>query len=472
MITLRPKQQDLYERTRQSMLDGHKSPLIVAPCGFGKTVLFSYFTRQVIQKNKRVIILVHREELIDQVSDTLNNFNVGHSFIASGRHCSIRSLVHVASVFSLVKRLNKIPKPDVIIVDEAHNFCSGGTWSKIFEAYSQAWKIGVTASPLRLSGEPLGDGFDDLIIGPTTRELIDAGDLCEYRLFGAKKIDTSKIHTIMGDFNKKEINDAMDKAVITGNAVAEYTKYCAGKRAIVFCCSVKHAQNVQEEFRKAGYTAGLIEGRMPKEARKRLVDSFRRGDIQILTSINVISEGFDLPAIEVAIMLRPTKSLRLWIQQSGRALRNFPGKKEAFILDHAGNSERLQFWPCDTYDWTLSGKKKKPKEYDGPKIRLCPSCYGANASYLKECKYCKHLFVVLSREVDHEDGELSEIDIKKARLDKRREEGMCKTLEDFIELGKNRGYNKKWAHMRWSIRKYNNQVDGVELERNKVKETW
>ena len=439
------------------MIEGHKAPLIVAPCGFGKTVLFSYFTRKAIEKGNRVMILAHRDELLDQISDTLNEFQVGHSFIAAGRWCSIRSLVHVASVFSLVKRLHKIPKPDIIICDEAHNFCSGGTWSKIFNAYPEAWRIGVSASPLRLSGEPLGDAFDDLIVGPTTRELIDAGDLCEYRLFGAKNIDTSKIHTQMGDFNKKELNNAMDKSVITGNAVAEYTKYCAGKRAIVFCCSIKHAENVAEEFRKAGYTAGIIEGRMPKDARKRLVDSFRRGDIQVLTSINVISEGFDLPAIEVAIMLRPTKSLRLWIQQSGRALRNCPGKKEAFILDHAGNSERLQFWPCDTYDWSLNGTKKKPKEDNGPKIRLCSSCFGANESWRKQCKYCNKEFTVVSREPDKEEGDLHEIDIKKIRIDRRREEGRCKTLEDLIKLGEERGYNKAWARIRWNSRQHKKQ---------------
>lgn len=452
MITLRPKQQDLYERTRQSMLDGHKSPLIVAPCGFGKTVLFSYFTRKVIEKGKRVIILAHRDELLDQISETLNKFNVGHSFIAAGRWCSPRCLVHVSSVFSLVKRLHKIPKPDVIIVDEAHNFCDGGTWSKIFKAFPDAWKIGVTASPLRLSGESLGDAFDDLIIGPTTRELIDSGDLCEYRLFGANKIDTSKIHTQMGDFNKKEVNDAMDKSVITGNAVAEYTKYCPGKRALVYCCSVKHAENVMEEFKKSGYTAGLIEGRMPKIARKRLVDKFRNGEIQVLTSINVITEGFDLPAIEAIIILRLTKSLRLHIQMTGRGLRNSPGKDMAFILDHANNSERLQFWPCDTYDWSLEGKNKKIKEDNGIKIRLCSYCFGANESWRKICKYCNKEFVVIGREPEVEKGDLHEIDVHTIRKNKRMEEGMCKTLEELEELGRERGYKKGWAGMRWRSR--------------------
>ena len=459
MITLRPKQQILYDRTRQSMQEGHKAPLIVAPCGFGKTILFSYFTRRVIEKGKRVLVLAHRTELLDQISDTLNQFKVGHSFIAAGRHYSFRSLVHVASVFSLVKRLKQVPKPDVIIIDEAHNFCSGGTWSKILDAFPQAWRIGVTASPIRLSGEPLGDAFDDMIIGPTTRELIDDGDLCDYRLFAAPKLDTSNIHTVAGDFNKKEMNDVMDKSVITGNAVAEYTKHCAGKKAIVFCCSIKHAKNVTEEFRKAGYSSALIEGTMDKDVRKRLVSNFREGKIQVMTLIDVVSEGFDLPAIEVAIMLRPTKSLRCWIQQSGRALRKCPGKEIAYILDHASNTERLQFLPCSTYEWSLGGRIKKPKEDDGPKIRLCPQCYFACRSWMKECPECKHIFVPQSREVDHVEGDLKELDIAMFKRQKKKEEGMAQTLEDWKAIEKERGYKRGWAQIRFNSRNKKEKVD-------------
>lgn len=452
-MILRPKQQILYDRTRQSMREGHRAPLLVAPCGFGKTVLFSYLSKRAIEKGNRVWILAHRDELLDQISDTLNQFKVGHSFIAANRHFTPRTLVHVASVFSLVRRLRRVPRPDVIIIDECHNFCSGGTWSKILAAYPDAWRIGVTASPVRLSGEPLGDAFDDLIVGPTTRELIDDGDLCDYRLFGAQKLDTSNIHTIAGDFNKKEADETMDKAVITGNAVAEYTKHCAGKKAIVFCCSVKHAENVAEEFRKAGYTSDVIEGRMKKESRKQLVRDFREGKVQVLTSIDVISEGFDLPAIEVAIMLRPTKSLRLWIQQSGRALRKYPGKEVAFILDHAGNTERLQFLPCSTAEWSLGGRVKKPKEDDGPKIKLCPQCYFACPAYRKDCPECHWIFVPMAREVDEVEGDLKEVDIALFKRAKKKEEGMAKTLDDLKAIEKERGYKKGWAAIRYAARK-------------------
>lgn len=458
MIQLRPKQQDLYDRTRQSMLEGHRAPLIVAPCGFGKTVLFSYFTKKVTEKKKRVYILAHRDELVDQISETLDKFKVYHSFITSGRHYFPGSLVQVVSVFSLVRRLNRVPKPDVIIIDEAHNFCTGGTWHKILDAYPDAWRIGVSASPCRLSGEPLSDGFDDMIIGPTTRELIDAGDLCEYRLFGAGKIDTSKINMIGGDFNKKKIDDAMNKAVITGNAVSEYTKHCAGKRAIVFCCSIKHAHDVAEEFRKAGYSAGVIEGTLSKEIRKTLVDRFRRGTLQVLTSINVISEGFDLPAIEVAIILRPTSSLRLHIQMCGRALRNHPGKERAIILDHANNSERLNFWPCDTKEWSLEGRIKKPKEDTGPMIRLCPKCFGANQNWRKECQYCHTAFTAQPREVDHVEGELTEIDLERIKKE-RREIGMARTREQLEIVAKQKGYKMGWVDNLMRAREKKKKVD-------------
>lgn len=463
MLTLRPKQAELYARTRESMRQGHKAPLIVAPCGFGKTVLFSYFTKQVISKGKRVLILVHRDELLDQVSETLRNFDVSHSFVAAGRYCSRITLAHVASVFTLVRRLDKQPPPDVIIVDEAHHSCRGSTWAKIFEAYPNAWRIGVTASPIRLSGEPLGDLFDDLILGPSARELIEAGDLCDYRLFGAGKLDLSKVHTVGGDFNKKEVDSTMDKPVITGNAVREYTKHAAGKRAVVFCCSVKHAEHVAEEFRKAGYTAGTIEGTMDTESRRRIVRDFREGRLQVLTSINVISEGFDLPAIEVAIMLRPTQSLGLWIQMSGRALRKHPGKDMAIILDHAGNTERLDFLPCQAGEWSLGGKKKRDKDEDKPPaVRLCAVCYFANEAWRKNCKECGYLFPVDPRVVDEVEGELHELDVEKMRREKLIAQGRCKTEEELVAEGIRRKYKNPYAWARFVLK----------ARKTKNKATW
>lgn len=455
MITLRPYQQDLINRTKQSMLTGHKAPLLVAPCGSGKTVIFSYFSKQIISKTKRVLILVHREELLEQVSETLRKFNVGHTFIAPNRYFSARSLVHVASVFTLVRNLSKLPPPDVIIIDEAHHGCRGSTWDKILQAYPNAWRIGVTASPIRLSGESLGDIFDDLIIGPSTEELILAGQLCPYKLYCSEKIDTSKLHTVAGDFNKQEANDAMDKPVITGNAVEQYTKYAKGKRTVVFCCSIKHSENVAAEFEKSGYSVATIDGKMDSITRRRVVNDFRTGAIQILTSVNVISEGFDLPAIECAIILRPTQSIGLWIQMTGRALRNAEGKDTAIILDQAGNTERLQWLPCSKGEWNLNAGKNKKEINKELKIKLCPECYGATNSWRKNCPYCGFEFTIESREVDQVEGDLKEIDIEAIRKQKKMEQGRAGSYEELVEIGKQRQYKNPsvWAKFVLKARK-------------------
>lgn len=458
MISLRPKQQNIYERTRQSMLDGHRAPLIVSPCGSGKTVIFSYFTKQIISKGKKVFILVHRDELLDQVSETLNKFNVGHSFIAANRYHSARPLVQVASVFTLIKRLKRVPTPDVIICDESHHASFNSTWGRIFQHYPKAWRIGVTASPIRLSGEPLGDIFDDLIIGPSVEELIKEGHLSDYEIYGAEEIDTSGVHTVAGDFNKKEIDSLMDKPVITGKAVSHYKRCADGKRALVYCCSLKHMQSVAKEFSDAGYRTGTIEGKMEPILRRRVVQNFKNGTIQILVSVNVVSEGFDLPAIECIIGLRPTQSLGLCIQQYTRGLRTFEGKKICTILDHAGNCKRLQWWPEKDIEWSLGGSKKRIKDQEKEiKIRLCKICYGANEAWRKECKYCKEPFSVVSREVEEVDGELKKLDIEMFRRTRKKEEGMARSLEELKELGKQRGYNPGWAYARHASR--NNKVE-------------
>ena len=240
MFTLRPYQQDLIDRTRQAMQTGSHAPLLVSPCGSGKTVMFSYFAREVASRYKRCYILAHRDELIDQIGETLREFEVQHSFIAAGRLYDQRKLVQVASVFTLAHRLTRIPLPDFLILDEAHHAAAGSTWHRIIKAYEAALRVGVTATPERLSGEPLREAFDSLILGPDVRTLIDQGALCDFRLYVPSTIDTSNLHMRAGDYMTKELAAAADKPTITGDAIREYKRLADGKRAIVFCVSIEH----------------------------------------------------------------------------------------------------------------------------------------------------------------------------------------------------------------------------------------
>lgn len=448
MISLRDYQLDLHNRVRVSMESGKRAPLVVAPCGAGKTVIFCDYAHRVAAKGKRTLILSHRDELVEQISDTLNKFELPHSFIAAGRVYDPRSLVQVASVMSLARRLENQAnpfKPDLIIIDEAHHGVAG-SWKKILGHYARVRRIGVTATAQRTGGEPLGDVFDDLIVGPTAGDLIGQGVLSPY-IVVAPPLDLGSLPHRGGDFDKAELAQRLKKSTITGDAVANYSKYASGKRAVVFCVSIEYCIGVCAEFTRAGYRAAVIDGTMDRSNRKQQVQMFRDGHLDLLVTCDLISEGFDLPAIEAAIMLRPTDSLTLWIQQFGRALRMYEGKGPAIILDHAGNTERHGWLPETEVEWSLDGKAKFKKGDSGPAVRRCPNpkCFKADMTTATVCKYCGTPYGVGAgggREVEHEDGEL--VPMTQEQLDRiargrRVEQGRAESLEDLIELGRKRG---------------------------------
>lgn len=445
-ITLRTYQSTLVERTRANFIVGKRRQLLVLPTGGGKTVCFSYMAGAAKGKGLRVWILAHRVELLEQISRTLREFNVAHGMIAPGFLGDRRQQVQVASVFTLARRLDRYEAPDLIIVDEAHHAISTSTWGKVIKAYPDARLLGVTATPIRLSGEGLGDLFECMVQGPTVRELIEQGSLAPYRLFAPAGVDLSGVHSKMGDFVRGELATAMNKPSITGDAVAHYRKLADGKRAVAFCVSVEHAETVAAQFREAGIPAASIDGGMDKVLRQSVLKSFTAGDLRVLTSCDLISEGFDVPAIEVAILLRPTQSLGLYLQQVGRALRTFAGKSEAIILDHAGNVSRHGL-PDDERIWSLDGsiRKKRAKPSEVP-AKTCPKCFATVASAATHC-LCGHEFEVQAREVEQVEGALQEVDVVQARLEARKAQGQAQSEQDLVELGRSRGMKRPelWA---------------------------
>lgn len=448
MITLRPYQSDIIDRTRNSMKDGNKSVLIVAPTGSGKTVMFSSFTQQAVQKGNRVLILAHREELLDQISETLCKFKVKHSFISASRPVNYSDQVQVGSVLTVINRTHVMYKPDIIIVDEAHHCASTTTWGRVISHFN-TWSIGVTATPTRLSGEALGDIFNDMILGPSVRELIDLGALCDYKYFAPRSVDLSHVKMSMGDYSKTELSTVMNTSVITGSAVNEYNKHLKDKRAAVFCVSVKHAEDVAENFRSNGIPAASIDGKMDRFKRRQLVDSFKNNKIKVLTNCSIITEGFDLPAMDGVILLRPTLSVSLYLQMVGRGLRTYPGKEFAVILDHAGCAERHGL-PCDDREWSLNiGIKpsRKPKD-SGPPIKICDRCFGAQPIGKPSCIYCNFVFQSKGgRQITEIEGELKELDAKALRRQRFFAQSRAQTEDDLYRLGVEKGYKhpRRWA---------------------------
>ncbi len=402
-MQLRDYQVEAITNVKKSFLNDAKSVLLTLPTGAGKTVIFSQITKLAKSKGSNVLILVHRKELIDQAGDKLTKANVKYGIIAAG-HKPIDSNVQVASVQTLINRLNNLWIPSIIIIDEAHHAVAS-SWQKVFNHYKDTLKLGVTATPMRMTGAGLGEVFDDLIVGSTIPELVELGHLAKHEVYAPpNKLNLDKIRTIRGDFNKKEVEDELDKVDIVGDAVDNYRKLGQNKPAIAFCISVKHGQYVTNKFKQAGYTAELITGSMKSDDRKTLVDNFKNGKVQILVSIDVVSEGFDVENCSVAILLRPTQSEGLYIQQVGRVLRPEPNKT-AIVLDHVGNTKRHGFVD-DIREFDLHQKaKSKRKGEIAPAVQTCEQCFAVFKPQ-PICPVCGHEKVITKREISYEDGEL------------------------------------------------------------------
>lgn len=449
-MTLRPYQNQLANDIRAAFGSGANRPLAVSPTGSGKTVLFSYITSQVLKRGSRVIIVAHRREILDQISATLKRVGVPHGFIQAGKSASTQPAM-VASIQTLARRLDTVPAPDLVIIDEAHHSVSK-SYVQMFAAWPNAKFIGVTATPERLDGKGLGAMFDRMVMGPSVQWLIDNGFLAQPVYYAPREVvDLSQVHTVAGDFDRSEAEEIVDTPRITGDAVTHYVRFCNRQRAVAFCISVAHAQHVADTFNSCGIPSASIDGTLDPEVRKQRVEDLTAGKILVLTSCELISEGFDLPAVNAAILLRPTHSLSMHLQQVGRALRPYPGKTNAIILDHVGNCLRHGLAEQER-DWDLSGREKRLKKSSLVETKQCSKCFAIFAGTV--CPQCGSQREIAVREIEEVDGELQRLsieDISKKR-EERREEAKCKTLDDFRALAKLRGYKLGWAFFRWQAR--------------------
>lgn len=461
MITLRPYQSNVVDGIRNAYLNGRKAPLLVLPTGGGKTVVFTYIAANSTARGKRALILVHRVELLRQTSEALHKFGVSHGLINPNYTPNLVPKTQVASVQTLVKRLHKIAPPDLIIIDEAHH-ANASTWKTIIEAFPNARLLGVTATPCRGDGTglgiPSGGFFDEMVMGPQITELIKMGYLVKPVIYAPKeRLDLTGLRTKMGDYVKDELASLVDKPQITGSAVEHYMKICPGTPAVVFCVNVAHAQHVAHEFRSAGFRAYHADGTMDDADRKRILNGLGNGQVQVVTSCDLISEGTDIPAIGCAILLRPTQSTGLYLQQVGRALRPCAGKDRAIILDHVGNVLNHGL-PDEEREWSLDGdlkrKKKKKEQKEAANVMQCEKCYAMHEP-APACPICGHVKERKAKEIKAVDGELRQITDMEALMLKRnkaKEVGRAKTLEDLEKIALARGYKPGWAKHVWRSR--------------------
>jgi superfamily II DNA or RNA helicase len=460
VVQLRDYQIESVNGVRNSYAKGKKAPLLVMPTGAGKTVVFAHIAFSSAQRGRKVLILVHRVELLRQTQLKLTEFGIRTGLISPLYTPDYGAPIQVAMVQTLVKRLDKYHKFDLVVIDEAHHVAAS-TYLQIIDYYN-CFQLGVTATPIRADGKGLGAHaggiFDDMVLGPSTRELMDMGFLVEPEIYiPPGEFIRKGMRRQMGDFSKKELAERTDRRSITGNALDYYRNLAWKQPGVFFCVNVQHAKNVAQEARDMGLQAYSVDGSMDDTARRRILAGLGDGTVHVVTSCDVISEGTDIPAIVYGGSLRATESVGLHLQQIGRCLRPAPNKPKAIWVDHVGNCAQIvdsQYvithgFPDDERNWTLDGEVKAKREVEKTDaVTLCQSCYLA----FKPAPVCPHCGaerqVKPRKEKEVKDGELIKVD-KNLKLlaaaAKKTEVRQARSLAELEAIAAARGYKKSWA---------------------------
>lgn len=448
-LTLRDYQKDLYDKARAQFTSGKRKVLVVAPCGAGKTAIAAAMMQATLENNPKgeCLMLVHRRELLNQHIGTLAGYGVD------------TSRIRVESVFTEAKRLGSHSKPLLLVLDEAH-LSKAASWEKVVQFYD-TWTCGFSATPRRLDNRSLGDIFGAMVQGITHKELEARGCLAPFDYYAPAEIDLSGVKKHCGDFDQGVIEDLVCTRTVYGDVLQSYRKFADGKRTIAFCVSVRHSNEIAELFNEAGIPAASLDGSMSPSARADIMARFRDGRLQILSSCNIISEGISVDECECCMLLRPTDSLALYIQQSCRCLRYMPGKR-AVILDMVGNYTRHGM-PDSNREWSLTSNTNSIREYnaDGTlALRVCGFCFKTFET-APVCPFCGETYELKPRELKKmQEVELARIDKEQFEAEQARKAQAAvdirsaRSRADFEAIAKKNGYSKAWVNIRCRLRGY------------------
>lgn len=339
----------------------YRSVMVQMPTGTGKTVLLSEVVKSEEQrvKNPWVWIVVHRRELVEQIRDTLDTMlSCPYSTLdTTSPLLSENSRIKVMSIQWLSRHYqNMAEKPSLIVIDEAHHAVAK-TYAEVMNAYPEAKKLGVTATPCRLNKKGFTDLFDVLLQSWPTKKFIADGrlSLYDYMSIKADSIDQRMVFGLTkrgadGDFSLKEMSEKLDVQPSIERLCDTILRYASNKKGIVYAIDIKHAEHIAEQYRVHGIHAVAISSKTPNDERRLTIDKFKAGLIQVLVNVDLFGEGFDCPDVEFIQLARPTLSLAKYLQQVGRGMRVFEGKKFCLILDNVG-LYRLFGLPSDERDW-------------------------------------------------------------------------------------------------------------------------
>lgn len=342
-IPLRPYQLEALSAVEAAYGRGVHRQLIQLPTGTGKTVVFSELVRR---RQRRSVILAHRDELIQQAADKLSmvapELTVG---VIKAERNDTWAPTLVASVQTLSRptRLAQLRQHyGVVVVDEAHH-AAAESYRRVLDQLvaPDTLLLGVSATLDRADGAGLGGLFEEIVYTKDILEMIEAGYLSDIRALQVHlEADFTKLHSRAGDLIDQEVADMLEQAKAPRTAVKAYLDHCPGRKGIVFTPTVKSAQDFAEAFNDAGVPAGVVSGEQPTDERREVLARLKSGALRIVCNCAVLTEGFDEPSVDLVVIARPTKSRALYVQMIGRGTRLFPGKDDLLVLDLVGSTTR------------------------------------------------------------------------------------------------------------------------------------
>lgn len=437
-MKLRPYQYDLKTGLYESWRDGNNNVVLVSPTGSGKTVVMSSIAQD---QTTPGVAIAHRTELVGQISLAMARMGIEHNIIASSttvKFCIYQhvtelgrkfynpnALVTVGSVDTIKARAKKLhqwaQQQTWWMVDECHHLLQKNKWGGAVEMFPRARGVGVTATPIRADRKSLhadqGGVFHDMIVGPSMRDLINQGSLCDYRIFAPPQSITMSDDDIgsSGDYKATVLRAKAHKSRVVGDVVQHYLKLASGLRGITFTVDVDQAVELAAAFNDAGVPAIAVSAKTSDTVRAEAIRKFRDGKVLQLVNVDLFGEGFDVPAVEVVSMARPTMSYGLYVQQFGRALRTASGKEHGIIIDHVGNV-KMHGLPDAPRQWSLRNEERGKRTAAGERVTpvtSCTECFSAYEAVSPTCPFCGHRPEPESRSrPEHVDGDLIELDAK------------------------------------------------------------
>lgn len=394
-IVLRPYQEGAIQATMAALAN---NPLLVAPTGAGKTVMGQEVAKRFLHDmttrlnktegcSRKVLWLAHRKELIEQAAYRLSAAGLHTGIVMAGYRPAPQAPVQVASVQTLARR--SVPQASLVVVDEAHH-AAATAYQEVFAALPNVPRVGLTATPFRLDGRGLGPSFGELVIAAYTDELVATGTLHAPKVYAAASPDLRGVRVVAGDYAIGALSERMNTDAARADIVKEWQRLASGRRTVCFAVDVEHSKEITAAFVAAGVQAEHLDATTGAVERGAILGRLRAGETTVVSNCMILTEGWDLPALEVAIIARPTASLNLHWQMVGRIMRAAEGKEGAMVLDHAGNhfshglvTRRINY----SLDGVARVGESEPLD-----LKRCPMCQLLVPPMTPLCPECGHVF--------------------------------------------------------------------------------